>query len=104
MNLLDLPDQVQEHIARLPAEGQRLYAGRRLHKHHALDHEEPLGPASTISGDFLMTYDNAVEIRRMAQEHSFDVETVAMTNTHHAVMAELLIGRDLDWCRCSSLG
>jgi DNA adenine methylase len=53
----------------------------------------------SVSGDFLMTYDAADEVREMAKRHGFDTELVAMKNTHHAEMTELLIGRSLDWAR-----
>jgi DNA adenine methylase len=46
-----------------------------------------------------MTYDNAEEVRELAQRHGFDLEPIAMKNSHHAEMSELLIGRDLDWIR-----
>ena len=74
-------------------------AGARLYTHHALDHEELFRLVATIVGDFLMTYDNAHEVEKMAQFHGFDTEVVPMKSTHHAVMTELLIGRNLDWCR-----
>lgn len=44
-----------------------------------------------------MTYDNAEEVRALAKRHGFQSKAVPMKNTHHAEMAELLIGRDLDW-------
>jgi hypothetical protein len=44
-----------------------------------------------------MTYDNADEVRALAAKHGFAVKAVAMKNTHHAGMTELLIGRDLRW-------
>ena len=50
-------------------------------------------------GHFLLTYDYADEILGLAGSHGFDVESVAMTNTHHARMKELLVGRDLSWVR-----
>ncbi len=40
MNLLDLPDQVQEHIARLPGEEQRRYSGRRLRNILGIEDDE----------------------------------------------------------------
>ena len=45
----------------------------------------------------LMTYDFADEVLALAVKHGFQTQTVAMKNTHHAEMAELLIGRNLDW-------
>lgn len=74
-------------------------AGRRLYAHSELDHEELFRVASSIQGDFLMTYDNAEQVRQLAKKFRFDTQEVAMKNTHHAVMSELLIGRDLSWSR-----
>jgi DNA adenine methylase len=44
-----------------------------------------------------MTYDNAEEVRTLADRHGFETKLVAMKNTHHAEMNELLIGRGLGW-------
>lgn len=74
-------------------------AGRRLYAHSELNHDELFQVASTLKGDFLMTYDDVEPVRRLAETHGFDTATVAMKNTHHAVMSELLIGRDLGWVR-----
>lgn len=74
-------------------------AGRRLYTHSELDHDELFRLASLIKGDFLMTYDDADGVRELAEKHGFDTELVAMKNTHHARMTELLIGVDLDWVR-----
>jgi DNA adenine methylase len=79
------------------AAGKR--AGRRLYTHFDLDHEELFRIVSQIKGDFLMTYDNAEGVRELADRHGFDTELVAMKNTHHATMKELLIGFDLSWLR-----
>ena len=74
-------------------------AGSRLYTHSALDHESLFAIATTLTGDFLMTYDNAEEIRRLADKYALDTHTVAMKNTHHTEMTELLIGRNLEWAR-----
>ena len=74
-------------------------AGRRLYTHSEVDHEELFCVASTLQGDFLMTYDDAEPIRHLAARFNFDVHSVPMKNTHHRIMAELLIGRDLGWAR-----
>lgn len=79
----------------MPGNGKR--AGRRLYAHSELDHTELFTLAKTIRGDFLMTYDNASEVRGLAESHAFDTRVVPMKNTHHAKMLELLIGRDLAW-------
>lgn len=72
-------------------------AGTRLYTHCDLDHAELFRVVSKLKGDFLMTYDNADEIRDLAQQHKFQVREIAMKNTHHAKMNELLISRDLSW-------
>ena len=73
--------------------------GRRLYTHWELDHEELFRVADTLTGDFLMTYENAEGVRTLAARHGFDVQAIAMKSTHHAEMTELLIGRNLDWAR-----
>lgn len=50
-----------------------------------------------MSGDFVMTYDDADEVRTFASTQSFDTRLIAMKNTHHAQMTELVIGRNLAW-------
>lgn len=72
-------------------------AGRRLYTYSELDHEELFHIASSLQGDFLMTYDDAEGVRALATRFGFATHFVAMKNTHHAKMTELLIGRDLDW-------
>lgn len=74
-------------------------AGSRLYKYHEMDHEELFRLASTVKGDFLMTYDDAEEVRSLAVKHRFETRLVSMQNTHLATMTELLIGRNLDWVR-----
>ncbi|RRR75369.1 MAG: DNA adenine methylase [Candidatus Viridilinea halotolerans] len=74
-------------------------AGSRLYRYSEIDHQELFRIASTFAGDFLMTYDNAEELRALAANFGFDTELVAMKNTHHTAMTELLIGRNLDWVR-----
>ncbi|HEY4426533.1 MAG TPA: DNA adenine methylase [Pyrinomonadaceae bacterium] len=74
-------------------------AGRRLYTYSELDHDKLFKVTSKVEGDFLMTYDDAEDVRELAKSYNFDTELVAMKNTHHASMKELLIGRDLDWAR-----
>lgn len=81
------------------AGGKGKRAGRRLYAHSELDHERLFESASRVAGDFLMTYDNDPEVLELARRWGFDVELVAMKNTHHAEMNELLIGKDLAWAR-----
>lgn len=74
-------------------------AGHRLYRYWELNHEALFERASSIRGDFLMTYDDTTEIRSLARRYGFDVQAVPMKNTHHTQMWELLIGPSLDWLR-----
>lgn len=72
-------------------------AGRRLYLHSELNHEDLFKEATELIGTFLMTYDNAEQIRQLADRYRFQKAEISMKNTHHAVMSELLIGSDLAW-------
>lgn len=72
-------------------------AGKRLYKHYDINHEHLFRLCEILKGDFLMTYDNAEEVKKMARSHGFQMRLIPMTNTHHATMEELVIGKDLSW-------
>ncbi|MBD2090274.1 DNA adenine methylase [Microcoleus sp. FACHB-1515] len=72
-------------------------AGKRLYKHSELDHEELFRTASSLRGQFLMTYDNTREIREKAQRYNFVFKAVSMKNTHHSKLTELIISRTEDF-------
>lgn len=72
-------------------------AGARLYAHSELDHDALFCAAARLSGDFLLTYDNAEDVRGLAARHGLAVLAVPMKSTHHAAMTELLIGRNLGW-------
>ena len=76
-------------------------AGRRLYRHSEVDHQELFEAAKAIKGDFLMTYDNATDIRQLAEDFGFQTALVPMKNTHHEIMEELLVGKNLRWLRSS---
>ncbi len=82
-----------------PYTASRKSAGGRLYTHSAMDHAQLFDIVAQLAGDFLMTYDNTEEVFALAKSHNFDTKAVAMKNTHHARMTELLIGRNLDWIR-----
>ena len=75
-------------------------AGKRLYSHHSIDHERLFTLCESVNGDFLMTYDDANEVKGMARRHGFQMRLIPMTNTHHATMKELVIGKDLSWMDC----
>lgn len=72
------------------APGKR--AGKRLYMFNEIDHEGLFDLAASVAGDFMMTYDNTESVLQMAERCGFVTHVVAMKNTHHAKMTELLIG------------
>jgi DNA adenine methylase len=93
----DRPDAVFFLDPPYSAGGKR--AGTRLYTHNDLSHDELFRLAAMLRGDVLLTYDDAPEVRALARRHGWDIQPIAMKNTHHARMTELLIGRSLDWAR-----
>ncbi len=74
--------------------GRGKRAGCRLYSHFALDHERLFELMGQAKGEFLMTYENDVAVREMAEAHGFQYRPVAMKNTHHAKLSELLISKN----------
>lgn len=72
-------------------------AGKRLYRYSDVDHQALFAKMSKVKGDFLMTYDDTVEVRRLAQQSGLQCETVAMKSRQHSNKSELIIGRDLRW-------
>jgi DNA adenine methylase len=72
-------------------------AGSRLYTHSKIDHEKLFSLMEGIEGDFLITYDNADEVKALAEKHKFQTKCIPMKGTHHAEMTELLIGKHLSW-------
>ena len=79
-------------------------AARRLYPHWQVDHRSLFDLLASVKGDVLLTYDNTHEIASLASEFGFETQPVAMKNTHHAKMTELLIGKDLSWLGTAANG
>lgn len=72
-------------------------AGRRLYAHNEVDHRKLFDVVSKLRGKILMTYENTPEVRKLAAEFHFQVETVDMRSRLHRKKTELLISNDLSW-------
>ena len=68
-------------------------AGQRLYAHNQLDHARLFTLLANTNTDFLMTYDRSREIENLVRTHGFRAVQVAMKNTHHARVPELVITR-----------
>lgn len=73
-----------------------LKAGRRLYRYSTINHADLFELADSLQGDFLMSYDNVIEVKHMADTYQFATHTISMKNTHHSEKTELLIGRELN--------
>lgn len=72
-------------------------AGSRLYTHFELNHEHLFSLMAATTGDFIMTYDNDSEVKHLAEGEDFSYREIAMRNTRHARMTELVMGRNLNW-------
>jgi len=72
-------------------------AGKRLYKHHQIDHEQLFAMCESFVGDFLMTYDDVQEVKGLVHKHAFHMRSIPMKSSQHATMWEVVIGRDLSW-------
>lgn len=72
-------------------------AGRRLYDLSEIDHELLFDIAKNSRSSFLMTYDNDKDVVELAERNGLEHVAIAMKNTHHAEMTELLISKDLAW-------
>lgn len=66
-------------------------AGKRLYTHCEIDHEGLFALMASVKGSVMLTYDDAPEVRALAEKYGFRVEPIPMKNTHHALIRELLI-------------
>jgi DNA adenine methylase len=72
-------------------------AAKRLYSTWQVDHAQLFRMLARVQGDFLMSYDKTDEIEELARQYNFQTRAIAMKNTHHAKMSELLIGKNLAW-------
>jgi DNA adenine methylase len=78
-------------------------AGRRLYNLFNVDHRKIFEIASQIKGHFLLTYDDAEEVRNWADEFGLFYRTIPMQTTHLIKKNELLISDNFDWLEDASL-
>ncbi|MCS7072365.1 MAG: DNA adenine methylase, partial [Anaerolinea sp.] len=92
---IDCPEVVFFIDPPYTAGGKR--AGHRLYTYSDVDHATLFALTASLSGDFLMTYDDAPDVHDLALAYGFATRKILMKNTHHTHMFELLIGRDFIW-------
>jgi DNA adenine methylase len=72
-------------------------AGRRLYTHFNIDHERLFELVGKLKGKFMLTYDDTVEVRRLADKNNLQYKTIPMKTTHHLKKNEIIISDNFDW-------
>jgi DNA adenine methylase len=72
-------------------------AGKRLYNHFNIDHEKLFELTSLIKGRYMLTYDDTLEIRRLADKYNLTYRTIPMKTTHHMTKNELIISDNFSW-------
>jgi DNA adenine methylase len=69
-------------------------AGRRLYLHNEVNHIQLFEEMADIQGQFIMTYSDSKEAKKLARRFSFNITKIPMRNTHNNVTYELFITKD----------
>ena len=77
-------------------------AGKRFYTHYDIDHEKLFYLISKIKGRFMLTYDDAEEIRLLANKYKLSFRTIPMKTTHHLEKNEIIISDNFKWWLNSS--
>lgn len=72
-------------------------AARRLYTFWEIDHERLFKVLKKFKGDFLLVYDDAAEIRKLALKYGLKMAAIEMKTTNHQLKRELLLSRNLNW-------
>jgi len=74
-------------------------AGKRLYNYYDIDHERLFALTAQLRGKFMLTYDDTVEIRNLADKYNLNYRTIPMKTTHHIKKSEIIISDNFSWWR-----
>lgn len=72
-------------------------AGKRLYTHFDIEHEQLFKLTSQLKGKFMLTYDDTVEIRQLANKYNLRYKTIPMKTTLHVEKNEIIISDNFSW-------
>ncbi|MDR2361557.1 MAG: DNA adenine methylase, partial [Prevotellaceae bacterium] len=72
-------------------------AGKRLYNHSNIDHERLFALTAKLKGKFMLTYDNTVEIQKLAELYHLPYKMIPMKTTHHLEKMEIIISDNFSW-------
>lgn len=95
----DAFDKIQEHLKNRsamffidpPYTASKKKAGSRLYRFHQIDHERLFKLISQSKASYMMTYDDAEEIRTLCDKYNLSYRSIPMKGTHHRKLSELMI-------------
>lgn len=72
-------------------------AGKRLYTYFDIDHENLFKLTSQLKGKFMLTYDDTLEIRQLADKYQLQYRTIPMKTTLHFEKNEIIISDNFSW-------
>jgi len=72
-------------------------AGKRLYTYFDIDHEKLFALTAQLKGKYMLTYDDTIEIRQLADKYSLQYKTIPMKTTHHLEKNEIIISDNFSW-------
>lgn len=72
-------------------------AGKRFYTHFDIDHERLFSLVSKIEGRFMLTYDDAEDIRHLVEKYRLSFRIIPMKTTHHLRKNEIIISDNFNW-------
>jgi DNA adenine methylase len=72
-------------------------AGKRLYTYFDIDHERLFELTSQLKGKFMLTYDDTLEIRQLADKYHLQYRTIPMKTTLHFEKKEIIISDNFSW-------
>lgn len=70
-------------------------AGARLYRYSEVNHEKLFELIEANEAPALITYDDSEEVRALVERHGFSLTGINMKSTHHAVLKELCIFKNV---------
>lgn len=74
-------------------------AGRRLYRHHQLDHARLFRACAALTAPWLMTHEHDETVMALAWTHHLPWRTVTMTSGHNVTARELVVAPDFAWAQ-----
>jgi len=72
-------------------------AGKRLYTYSSINHERLFELTAQLKGKFMLTYDDTIEIRQLADKYNLQYRTIPMKTTHHLEKNEIIIADNFEW-------